>query len=324
MAGNASYNELLTTTIENRREDVADSATDNNALLTRLKKKGNMDEADGGTKLTEEILYAGNTNGQWYSGSEVIAVGSTQDMTLAEYAWKQYAISIVLTGLELGQNQGRARMIPLMAKKLKGAVSKMSNDVSVGLYGDGTSFSSKTLTGLLAMCPVDPTTGTYGGINRATAGNEWWRPYALDTNAAPAASTIQAKFTLAYSNLVQGAEHTDLIVCDGDVWTAYAGSLQALQRFTSSDEADGGFPSLKFMGADVVLDGGINGQCTDVTAYFLNTNHVHWRPMKGRNMVPLDPESRTPYNQDIVAKLLGFYGNLTCSAARLQGQIVFS
>lgn len=324
MAGNTNYTEILATTIESRREDIKDNASDNNALLSRLKKKGNMEEVDGGTKIIEELLYAGNSNGQWYSGSEQLAVGATQDITAAEYAWKQYAISVTLTGLEMAQNSGRARMIPLLAKKLKGAVIKMSNDISVGLYGDGTSFSSKTLTGLLAMCPVDPTTGTYGGINRATAGNEWWRPYALDTNAAPSATTIQAKFNLAWSNLVAGSERPDLIVVDGDVWTAYVASLQALQRFSSSDEANLGFPSVKFMDADVVLDGGINGQCTDVTAYFLNTNFVHWRPHKDRNMVPLDPETRSPFNQDIVAKLLGLYANLTCSGARYQGQIVFS
>ncbi len=73
------------------------------------------------------------------------------------------------------------------------------------------------------------------------------------------------------------------------------------------------------MGADVVLD----GTCTDVTAFFLNTKYLHFRSHKDRNMVPLG-KNRTAINQDAEVAILAWAGNLTCSGSRYQGQIVFS
>ena len=94
-------------------------------------------------------------------------------------------------------------------------------------------------------------------------------------------------------------------------------SLQPLQRFTQSTDADAGFTSLKFHGADVVLDGGIGGAITANYAYFLNTKYLFWRPHSKRNIVPLD-DGRFSVNQDAMVKLIVWAGNLTCSSRRQQ------
>ena len=54
-----------------------------------------------------------------------------------------------------------------------------------------------------------------------------------------------------------GQDRPDLIICDSTVWTTYIASLQDGQRFSNTNSADAGFASVKFMDADVVLDGGI-------------------------------------------------------------------
>ena len=66
---------------------------------------------------------------------------------------------------------------------------------------------------------------------------------------------------------------------------------------------------VKFMDADVVLDGGIGGFATTKTAYFLNTKYMHFRPHRDRNMVPLSPNRRVSINQDADVSLHGhIYG----------------
>jgi hypothetical protein len=107
---------------------------------------------------------------------------------------------------------------------------------------------------------------------------------------------------------------------DSLTWAIYMGSLQPLQRFTSPGEANLGFPSVKFMDADVVLDGGIGGAATANTAYFLNTDYLFYRPHAQRNMVPLSPNKRYATNQDAEVQLIGFAGNMTSSGPQFCGR----
>ena len=95
-----------------------------------------------------------------------------------------------------------------------------------------------------------------------------------------------------WASLIRGMDRPDLILVDNNMWGIYTQSLQVLQRFTDPSSANLGFPSVKFMDADVVLDGGIGGYATTKTAYFLNTKFLHFRPHRDRNMVPLSPNRR--------------------------------
>lgn len=85
--------------------------------------------------------------------------------------------------------------------------------------------------------------------------------------------------------------------------------------------AAAGFQTLKFLGADVVFDGGFGGTAPAAHMYFLNTNFLFFRPHRDRNMVPLNPD-RFSTNQDAMVKLLGWAGNVTCSNRALQCAIV--
>jgi hypothetical protein len=112
---------------------------------------------------------------------------------------------------------------------------------------------------------------------------------------------------------------------DTTVWNAYIASLQAQQRFSNTNTADAGFASVKFMDADVVLDGGIyNGDsgagAPAGTAFFLNTKYLFYRPHADRNMVALSPNKRYSTNQDAEVQILGWAGNMTCSGRMFQGR----
>jgi hypothetical protein len=78
------------------------------------------------------------------------------------------------------------------------------------------------------------------------------------------------------------------------------------------------------MNADVLLDGGIGGNATASTAYFLNTKYIFWRPHKARNMVPLSPNKRYALNQDAEATILAWAGNMTTSGAQFQGRLILT
>jgi len=101
--------------------------------------------------------------------------------------------------------------------------------------------------------------------------------------------------------------------------------LQQNQRFSNTNTGDAGFTSIKFMDADVVLDGGIyNGSlgtgAPTGTAFFLNTDYIYYRPHSARNMVPLSPNRRYATNQDAEVQIIAWAGNLTTSGRMFQGR----
>jgi hypothetical protein len=317
-----NISEVMATTIENRSGKIRDNVLKNNALYARLNKRGNVRPVSGGSAIMEELSYAENPNFGWYSGYDPLPINAADVLTAATFPWKQCAAAVVVSGLELLQNNGKEKIIDLVEQRQTVAESTMVNRMSEGIYSDGTGYGGKQITGLLAAVPTNPTTGVYGGIDRATW--TFWRNQALAAGHAAAPATIQADMNTLWASLVRGSDRPDLIVTDQIPWAAFTASLQTLQRFTDSDKADLGFPSISYMGADVVLDGGIGGFAPTKTMWFLNTKYIYLRPHTDRNMVPIDPRRRAPINQDAEVMLIGWAGALTCSGAQMQGVLTFS
>jgi hypothetical protein len=314
---NSSVSDIIASSIEQRSKEIADNVTDNNAFLKRLEQKGNIRTADGGRLIYEELSFAENGNGTWFDGYDELPVGPQDVISAAEFNWKQYAVAVTISGREMIQNSGKAKMFDLLDARLGVAEATAKNAISAGLYSDGTGSGGKILTGLDAAVPADPTTGTYGGINRATASNVFWRSQV--TTATTSAANVQAQMNGMWAKTVRGSDRPDLILMGSTFWAFFTASLQLLQRFSGTETGKLGFPTIKFMDADCVLDGGIGGNATATNAYFLNTSYLHYRPHVDTNMVA--GKKRMSFNQDASAEILLWAGNLTCSGAQFQGRI---
>jgi len=319
---NSSVTDIIATTIQSRTKQIADNVTKNNALLARLNERGNVKPFGGGNVIMQELSFAENGNAGFYSGYDLLPVATADVISASEFNIKQLACPVVMSGLEMLQNAGQEQFIDLLEARLNVAESTMANKLAESVYSDGTGSSGKEVTGLNAAVPSDPTTGTYGGIDRATY--TFWRSglYDFSTEGVTAsATTIQAALNSLWGSLVRGADRPDLVVLDNTYWTYYMGSLQAQQRFTDATTGNLGFPTLKFMDSDVVLDGGIGGYCPSATGFMLNTKYLFLRPHRDRNMVALSPKARYAINQDAEVQILGWAGNLTCSGAQFQGRV---
>jgi hypothetical protein len=317
--------DIVATTIQNRSKQIADNVTKNNALSAKLQQRGNIRTFSGGNTIMEELSFAENANGGWYSGYDLLPVAAQDVISAAEYAIKQLACPIVMSGLEQLQNAGKEQMIDLLESRINVAEATMANLLSGGLYSDGTGSGGKELTGLNAAVPTNPATGTYGGIDRATW--TFWRPKVVGRSAlavpGPITPTnVGEAMNKLWAQLVRGSDRPDLIVTDSVFWGTYVASLQALQRFTQAETGKLGFPSLKYMDADIVLDGGIGGFCPASTMFFLNTKYISLRPHSARNMVPLSPNRRYAINQDAEVQILAWAGNLTVRGEQFQGRLI--
>lgn len=314
-----NYSEIVTTTLKNRSRKIADNITKNNAILAKLKKKGKVKYVSGGDSIVQELSYAENGNFMWYSGYDTLVVGPQDTLTAAEFPWKQAALTIGMSGLEELQNSGKERSIDLLEARMDVGEATFANNLASGAYSDGTGNGGKQVGGLASMVVASPTTGVVGGIDRANW--TFWRNQVTDASGY-SATTLPGFMNGLWAKLVRGKDRPDLLIFDNSLFTTYQSSLQTLQRFTdATDSAGFGFPTLKYMGSDVVLDGGLGGFCPANTGYFLNTDYLFWRPHKDRDVVPIGPDRRVSINQDAFVQILGWAGNMTVSNLSLQGYL---
>jgi hypothetical protein len=321
---NASISSIVATTIENRSGKVADNLTQNNALLYRLRERGNVKPFGGGTVILQELMYndPNTSNASSYSGAEIINISPNSPISAAQYNIKQYASAVTITGLEELQNDGPQRIIDMLATRIEVAEASLMNLVSTDLYGDGTGNNGKAIDGLAAAISTTPQTGVYGGIDGAA--QTWWRNK-VQSGGTPTALTIQQQLTNLAIQQRRNADGPDLMLADNAFFSLYVQSLQAIQRVNDNDGsgmAGAGFSALKFYGGgtmcDFVLANGAFNQSPANRVWSLNTNYLFFRPHTKRNFVPIGG-TRESVNQDASVKIIGFAGNLCTNVRFLQG-----
>lgn len=320
---NSIFTELVTTTFRKHRKEIVDNFTRNNALLRRIDSKGMKRMEDGGLSIAAPLDYAANQTYQRYSGYDVLNVGASDVLSAAEFAWRQIAINVVASGLELRTNSGGSRIINLVKARMKNATRTFKNNFSADIYSDGT--LPNQIGGLQALVP-DNGLGTVGGIDSSTWA--FWRSKVQSAAAplqgggaiTPSGSTMESLMLPLWLAQVRGDDAPDLIVADNNYFTFYEQSQLSLKRYTSSDDGsgakgNGGFVSLKYKNADVIFDGG-SGIPID-HMYFLNTDYIELVVHTDADMVVM--EEMKPYNQDAAVIPILWMGNMTITNRALQG-----
>lgn len=315
---NATFTELVSTTFRKHSKQIKDNVSKNNALLRRITEKGQTRHEDGGLSIVTPLDYAENSTYQRYSGYDVLNIGASDVISAAEYQWRQIAINVTASGLELRTNSGDSRIVNLAKSRMKNAIRTFKNNFSADLYSSGS--LANQINGIQALIS-NAGTGTVGGIDSSTW--TFWQNK-VQSAAAPiqgggavtvSASTIEGQIMLPlWLALVRGDDKPDLIVADNNWFGFYESSQVSMKRYTGND-AVGGFPSLKYKSADVIFDGGSGIPAN--TMYFMNTDYLELVVHKDADMEM--PEELRPYNQDAVVMPILWMGNLVCSNRALQG-----
>lgn len=308
--------EIVTTTLYRRNKELADNVSKGNALLARLNEKGNVRPASGGRQIVEELEYAENSTFMYYSGYETLDISPSDVFSAAVFDWKQAAVNVTASGLEVEiQNAGQEAVINLLEKRIDNAVKTMRNNLSIGVYSDGTGSAGKQVGGLQLIVADAPATGTVGGINRANY--SFWRNQTSGDATITTAAELRTEMQAMWLETMRGPDTTDFIAADQTLFSLFWDSLTDIQRITGADEGVAGYKSLKFVTADVFFDGDSGIPANHM--YFLNTDYLYLRPHSARNVVPL--EKKASLNQDAMVVPLVWAGNLTCSNADVQGVV---
>lgn len=316
---NSTFTEMVTTTLRNHKKELADNVSQHNALNRRLTKRGKVRIEDGGYSIVCPLDYAENSTYQRFSGYDTLDVSASDVLSAAEYQWKQCAVHVAASGLEIRNNQGRNRLINLVKARLNNAMRSFRNGMSEDLYSTGA--AANQIGGLQAIV-ADAGTGTVGGIDSGASAFPFWQntvqsaaaPLQGGSAITPSATTIESLMLPTYLEVTRGEDQPDLIVMSNDYYTFFEQSQTSIKRYMNEMEAEAGFVSLKYKKADVFFDGG-SGIPT-AHAYFLNTDFIELVVHQDANMTEI--AEKASINQDAVVIPIIWQGNLTCSNRSLQ------
>lgn len=308
--GNGNYDYLITSTAEKyAREVLTDNIFTARPLTWWLTQKNRIRFIDGGAKILEPLIYAGNTKNTdvgSYSGTDTLGLNAAVKITAAEYTWKQYYASVTIAGIDEAKNSGEAEVINLVESAMFQAEESSKEYMNEMFFSDGTGNSSKDWNGLANIVSAST---DLGNINYTD--NTWWRSYVESTSAA---LTIPY-MTTAFNTVSKGNDKPDFIMTTQTLFEKYESLVQPSLRYTDTKTADAGFENLMFKTAPVMFD----SYCTSGVMYFLNSKYLglvghkqKWFKNRGWTL---------PDNVDARYMLLLSYGNLTCRNRARQGKL---
>jgi hypothetical protein len=317
---NAAYQQILSMAVEERSSSYEDLVSNNNALLAVMRRKG-LWQSYSGPRIRQTLQIAKQV-AQWYSGYDQLLNPAIDLFNDAYFDPKMVVVPIVLSMQEILNNQGENQLEDVLDAYMEAAERSLEDTMDAALYGDGTANGGKQLTGLATALPIVPTTGVYGGIDRATATIWQTKTYDAHTYSAAigtqvSATTIRPLINAIMTKQSRGRQYADLLVMSPEHYAAYDAATVAIQRITNETSMGKlGFTSLEYIGggkrAEIVLDGGIGSNMPANTTFGLNTDTFRLRYHPSRNFDKLfEGEGQMPIDKDAIAQFIGWMGELT-------------
>lgn len=318
----AGLSEIQAASWEAREKKPSDAITDNNPFLYMLRKKGNVKVINGGRVIWEDIRYAQNAYVQRIDPTEEIAVGYNQTLTGFEYSPKIIVVPVVINALEKAQNEGDAQFLDLLAQRNQAAEDSLNNAVEQDLQGDGTGFGGKSFAGIQTYVSTTPTTGSYGGLARASYTSI--RNTAVNApstfTGATDSSNIESRLRYTKNKIVRGTDKPEICLAGETYFNAGADAMSAKQRFTQNQEMlEANFDNYMIEGMTMLLaNGKVFSGLSRIAAdrcYLLNLNTFALKMYKNYNFQPVP--DRVSVNQLVDISITVGIGQLTCNGSGL-------
>lgn len=317
----AQLDELIATTFDKVRPVLTDQITVELPLLAFLNAKARVTE-DGGLTIRRPVVYAFNDTVGSYAGYDLIDTTPQDGFGYAEYAWKQYAGSVTISGRDERLNAGSSRIINLLQAKFDQLRVSMEDDLNAMFWADVTTEgnSGKDFLSIPAIVGDGTTTGAtgktiLGGIDRDSDGQSFWRSQVTDGIDLTTLDGVRTLNTM-YNNLRIAKSKPSVEFTDQNGFEAYEALALPNLRFNEAGAVDLGFDTLAHKNASVVFD----DDCPAAEWYMLNTEHLEFVRHSAAWMKMLPFQS--PVNQDAKTALVISMGELITDAPRAHGRFI--
>jgi hypothetical protein len=156
--GNTTYGTsgLVALTIAHRVKQLRDQVFQKNVLLFLLGgAEGKSPQGVTGRSIVQELLYGDQSNVGSFADDDVFDAPSRGGITAAEFPWRRFKGSLMISGEEIDANSGPEAAVNLAEARLKQTMRTMAKNLNSMLYADGTGNSNKDLQGLDALVDQD-------------------------------------------------------------------------------------------------------------------------------------------------------------------------
>lgn len=276
-AANPNYDQIFATTLAKHRSRLTDNVWKKRVFTDRLLRSGRIEE-DGGTKIVEPLIYQENGTVDTFSGWDRIDLTPQEGISAAEYLWRSFAGSVAINQDDEDMNSGSSGLIKLVKTKIEQLENSKSAVLNRMLHGDTTGINSaKAFNSLPNLISA---TTTFGGINPATSGNEFWKSTVID--AASPTYFNSKLWANAFYQASAGIDGPTMGMTTVELFQAYEESMLPQLRYTQNDKADARFRNLDFKGIPMFFD--IDNE--DGTTYFPNEKNIKLVTHSKRWMTP--------------------------------------
>ncbi|MPZ20140.1 MAG: phage major capsid protein [Luteitalea sp.] len=292
------------------------------ALFKALGKDGFKESAAGGRLFEFTLEYNENSTFKSYGELETLDTTRIDVFDAARYDWKINAGTVVFSDLEELRAAGEGK-IDLTASKMENARNSHMATMNRQCFSDGAGNGGKDIEGLTKIISETPTTGTVGGINRATF--SFWRNKAADGGQTSADfDNLRSALTSVYNQCSRGGltETPTAVITSRTVMEGLEGTVVAVERYEKPSATPRGFSvgfknaAFMFKDAEVFYD----EDCSPSdSAYLVNPKFLKFVYLKGAWM-KLKPRVE-PANQLAVVSRLFTIGNLATNNSRRLGVV---
>ncbi len=294
-----TYDQISAITQKKYIPKMVDNIFDSNLLLKLLKEKCQM-EVSGGTSIMIPLNYATNSASGWFAGLDTLDTTDNDQITAAEYNWKQLYANITIRRIDEIKNSGDAAILNFVKSKVQIAEKTMADTMGTALYNTGS--DSKAVAGLRHAFL---NTNTVGGIAQSTY--SWWNAQRDATTTTLSLSALQTQYNAAAID----NDKPDIMVTTRANYNRFYNLLQPQQRFMDSNLAKAGFESLMFNGCPVSVDSKVPAN----HLFMLNSKYVHFIVHPEENF-RFEPFVK-PTNQNAKVAKIYFAGALGFSNLRM-------
>lgn len=301
---------------------MTDGPTDNiftsQGLIYLLGEGGFKASSDGGRLFEFTVEYVVNSTFKSYGELETLDTTRIDVFDAARYDQKVFAGTVVFSDLEDLRNAAAGRKFDVVKSKIKNGMSSAMEQLNTMLYADGTGNGGKDMDGLAKVIPTTATSGTVGGINKATF--SFWRT--KQTSGAKTSTVFDNLHSTMRSIFNQcslgGTEKVPTgIVTDRASFEGYEGLCVTVERLIKDTDtkADIGFlnDAIAYKGKALIYD----ETATAGVMYFVNNKFLKLAYLKGGWMKMKDAVE--PANQLARVHRVFTVGNLCVSAGRHLG-----
>lgn len=295
---------VLNSTITKSRKRLIMASIKSNALQAWAFATNRVEYEDGGREISNPLTFGRNPNVSSYEYHDNLPMVQTSEFDTVTYGWSRVAGSLVISDQEQDENQGEAQIFKLLRAKMEVLEESIKEKFSTYLYGSGTGTDPY---GLQLLIPDDPTTGTLGGVNRATESQ--WRTSSYDFSSTTLDQTnIEEAFDDIMMDLTMKAEKPDIILCGRNIMRIYRAAVRDKVVFALSDTKNGsrmadlGFGGVSFNNIPMIYD----EDCGVDKCYVINSKHLRLHMLKHVNMKM--KKLVAPWTQDAIGRRIVWQG----------------